>query len=336
MGLLPLLYHALRRRGVDDPLLTEFEAVYLRTRLRNRLLLDRAGLLLDRLAEAGIPSMLLKGAALVHPYYDGDPGLRPMADVDIAVPTGRAVEAVDVVRRAGWVPRGPVTPSFLRSNHAAVFDDPHGDQCDLHWHVFSECRRPGADDALWQASHERDLVGRRIRVLSPSDQLLHVCVHGARWACEPRLRWIADAWLILARSTIDWPRVVDQARRRRFVIRMRDSLGFLRERMAADVPDVVLAALSAHPTDRLERFESRVLRRRRGLWGTLPVFWCHHRRMHDGGAISAALTLPVYLQHVWGCPTLGAVPAAAVVRVVRRLARALRPTPVKARSAGSS
>jgi hypothetical protein len=281
--------------------------------------------LLDRLAEADIPSMVLKGAALVHPYYDGDPGLRPMADVDIAVPAGRILEAADVFRGAGWVPRDAITASFLRSNHAAVFDDSAGHQCDLHWHVFAECRRPDADDDLWRASQESELLGRPIRVLSPSDQLLHVCVHGARWACPPRLRWIADAYLIMARSVIDWRRVVDQARRRRYVLRMRESLGFLRERLAADVPDFVMADLAAHPVDRLERFESRILGRKRGLTGTFPVFWCHHRRMHDGGAISAALTLPAYLRHVWGCPTLGAVPAAAVARLAARLARAARP-----------
>jgi hypothetical protein len=40
--------------------------------------------------------------------------------------------------------------------------------------------------------------------------------------------------------------------------------------------------------------------------------------------LSAALTFPEYLQHAWGFSTLREVPAGALVRVVRRVGRALR------------
>jgi hypothetical protein len=322
--LFPLLYRNLRRERIDDSGWPKLKRMYLHTWSRNHMLFHHAGLLLDHLARAGIPTLLLKGAALVHTYYDGDIGLRPMNDLDLAVPATRATQAAEVLSHAGWSARYTITPSFLRIKHAGVFEGGGGRECDLHWHVFEECCRPGDDDDLWQASKEIEFSGRRTRVLSPSDQLLHVCAHGAKWAHEPGIRWIADAMLVLATGPIDWPRVVEQARRRRYVIRMRETLGFLHARMMAPVPDSVLDTLAARPVSRLERFESRILQREHRLLGQLLLYWCHHRRAHDGGALSAALTFPAYLRHAWGFATLREVPAGALARAARRIGRALR------------
>ena len=322
--LFPLLYRNLHRQGIDASWWPKLKGMYLHTWSRNYMLFHHAGLLLDHLARAGIPTLLLKGAALVHTYYDGDPGLRPMNDLDLAVPATKATQAAEVLRHAGWSARYTITPSFLRIKHAGAFEGGGGRDCDLHWHVFEECCRPGDDDDLWQASREIEFSGRRTRVLSPSDQLLHVCAHGAKWADEPGIRWIADAMLVLATAPIDWPRVVEQARRRRYVIRMRETLGFLHARMMAPVPESVLDALAAQPVSRLERFESRILQREHLLLGQLLLYWCHHRRAHDGGALSAALTFPDYLQHAWGFATLREVPAGALARAARRISRAFR------------
>jgi hypothetical protein len=191
--------------------------------------------------------------------------------------------------------------------------------------VFEECRRPDDDEDLWQASSEITFQGRRTRVLCPADQLLHVCVHGAKWMDEPGIRWIPDAMSILRAGALDWARVVAQARRRHYVLRMRELLAFLHGRMSAPVPESALRALAGAPVGRLERFERRVLGREHYEYrrlGRLPLYWCHHRRAHDGGAASAALTFAAYLRHVWGLTTVRAVPAAVLARARRRLRRA--------------
>jgi hypothetical protein len=317
--LVPLLYGNLKRRGISDPLLSTLQVGYLEAWSRNRWRLDHACLLLDRLSGAGIPTLLLKGAALVLTAYEGDGGLRPMADLDLAVPTARAGEALVVFRQAGWTPFHAITPSFLRVKHAGPFVDGAGRQCDLHWHVFEECCRPDDDDDLWRAAYAVECRGRATRVLSPSDQLLHVCVHGLKWASQPGIRWIADATRVLATAPIDWARVVAQARRRRYVLRMRESLAYLRERMAAPVPASVLAELALEPVSRLEHFERRVLGRPHRVLGQLPLYWCHHRRGRGGSALSAALTFPSYLRHAWDVATVSAVPGGLLTRAARRL-----------------
>lgn len=321
--LLPLLYRNLRRLGIVDPALGTLKASYATTWAQNQEIFRDVGLLLERLAVAGIPTLLLKGAALVHGGYGGDRGLRPMADFDVAVPVGRTREAVEVLGRAGWTPRYPVTPSFMRVKHAIAFESGARRPCDLHWYVFEECCRPGADDDLWRASVEIEFQGARTRVLSPPDLLLHVCVHGTKWAHTPGIRWIADAMTVLRHDPIDWPRVVEVARRRRYVLRMRETLGFLRERLAAPVPDSALGPLTQEPVGPLERFEYRVLRRDHRLLGQLPLYWCHHRRAHDGGPVSAALAFPTFLRHAWGLQTLREVPRGLLVRARRRLGRAI-------------
>ena len=55
---------------------------------------------------AGIPTLALKGAALIHSLYS-DLGQRPMNDLDILVPAGRAAEAAEVLRAEGYSWAGP-------------------------------------------------------------------------------------------------------------------------------------------------------------------------------------------------------------------------------------
>src|SRR3954451_2652105 len=53
------------------------------------------------MAQATEPVLVLKGAALAHLVY-GDPGLRPMRDVDLLVPTADTRRAVDLLTRCGF------------------------------------------------------------------------------------------------------------------------------------------------------------------------------------------------------------------------------------------
>jgi hypothetical protein len=244
-----------------------------------------------------------------------------MTDFDVAVPTTAAAAAITVLERHGWTRAYPVDASFLRVKHAALLRDAGGRGCDLHWHVFEECCQPDADDDLWRAAVDLRFEGRRTRALSPTDQLLHVCVHGLKWTPEGGVRWIADAMLILRAAVIDWPRLVEQAVRRRYVLRMRDALAYLQAQLGAPVPDAALSALAARPVDALERLEGRVLRREHRLLGQLPLYWCHHRRAATAGPLAAAVTFPQYLQHAWGLGSMRQVPAGLLARGWRRVRR---------------
>jgi Uncharacterised nucleotidyltransferase len=322
--LLPLLGANLRRLGIDDSMLASFDAARSQTAAENRGLFDATRRLLLALRNAGIETLVLKGAALAVAYYR-DPGLRPMTDVDVLVPPARAEAAVDVLRSAGWAPKTiGVTPASLEVQHARPFVDVDGRQCDLHWHTYWEDCRPGADDELWAASIRLDFEGTPTRMLGPADQLLHLCVHGSRPVRWPPLLWIPDVLLLLRAGGVDWPRLVTQAARRGFALRTRAMLGYLSNALAAPIPADALARLQAVPISRGERLEFYAGNHRQGLLGELPSYWAKYRRSRPGTGHGSPLAFVRFLQQVWEMESLAQVAGGVLARTRKRLRITLR------------
>jgi hypothetical protein len=321
--LLPLLYANLRELEVRCPLVEEAEREYRRTASRNAALFDRGRALIQELATDGVATLVLKGAALAGRYYR-DAGLRPMTDIDILIPIKALFPALAACRRAGWTPKGVLTSSLIRTRHAVPFGTADGFTCDLHWRVFAEPAPPGADEALWAASTEMDFHGASTRALSPADQLLHVCVHGARWAPVPAIWWITDAIAIIRAGDLSWSRLVSRAVTYRFVLRLREALHYLSNHHGAAVPGDVRETLRTLPVSALERFEWRVIG---SVLGGLPTHWCNHRRSGEGIGMRGLLGFPLYLRDVWGLKSAGELPRAVTIRAVARVAAALRGLP---------
>jgi hypothetical protein len=279
--------------------------------------LQRATEIVDALARAGIRSIALKGLALIVTCYR-DAGARPMGDVDLLVPAELAVPAAEVLRGAGWTARHALTPAFLEVKHAAPFVGEQGEELDVHWRVFEEACAPEADEAWWAASRAVDVRGTRFGVLAPADQLLHVCVHGAKWTWRPAIHWIADAVSIVRAGDVDWARLVAQARARRFTLRARETLEFLAASMQAPIPREVLMELAGVSPSALERFEYRVHSGAHPRLGELPRYWCNYLRSRPGGVLRP-LGFARYLQRAWELPSLADVPARALALAARRL-----------------
>jgi hypothetical protein len=316
--LLPLVWANLTAQGVRDARLDGLATLYDTTRSRTGALLACAALLLEALHSAGIPTLALKGVALVVHHYR-DAGVRPMSDFDVLVPTSAGRAAAEALQAAGWTPRHPVRPRDIRLTHSAVFDDAHGHAVDLHWHVFAESCRPRDDDAFWAHAVALQVDGVHTRALAPADQLLHVCVHGEKWALVPGIRWVADAVVVLRSGEVDWRRLVQQATRHRFVLRLRRQLAYLRAAVAAPVPDDVMAALSDAVPSRLERVEQALGVRERLSSSSLLAHWFTHARSAPLGLVGSSLSFPRYLLAIWHLDGAGALLGAAMTRVVRRL-----------------
>ena len=101
--LLPLIYRNLSSRPAIGPVLGRMRGVYRRTWVLNTIQLGEGERAIAVLDEQGIPTMLLKGAAMVA-RWTGDSGVRMMADYDVLVPRDRALEAVELLREGGWRP----------------------------------------------------------------------------------------------------------------------------------------------------------------------------------------------------------------------------------------
>ncbi|MFH1303080.1 MAG: nucleotidyltransferase family protein, partial [Planctomycetota bacterium] len=105
----------------------------------------------------------------------------------------------------------PVSHDKLSLNvrHGHEFNNPMGQSLDLHWHVVAGCCYPGADREFWDMAISISGYDVPTKSLCPTDQLLHVCVHGAKWNSIPSIRWVADAFVIVnsSSSQIDWNRL---------------------------------------------------------------------------------------------------------------------------------
>jgi len=195
---------------------------------------------------------------------------------------------------------GELTESFRRFRHAIALEHESGRQLDLHWHVLCDCCRKGADDDFWAASAPLEFHGISVRALAPSDQFLHVAVHGMEWNEVAPIRWIADAITVLRNSPgLDWERIVKQTERRRMAPRMRDALHYLASRMEAPIPEGVLRRLDSLPVTRAERLEYERLVRPHDLQKPLDAWRAIYQRHRRSAATRNPIDFVRFMRHYW-------------------------------------
>jgi hypothetical protein len=327
--LLPLLHANLRALGVEDPLMDRLKGIRQRTWYANQVLFRDLAALLRTFHGAGMETMVLKGAALATLHYL-DVGLRPMTDFDILVRPSDAAEAIRMLTETGWIAknRPPTTrlDRYCGYIHSIPFWRQDNVECDLHWHVLPECCNDGADDAFL-----RDAVPLRIhdvetRALSPTFQILHACIHGARWNEVPPLRWIVDTMMVLrsAGGAVDWELLFREAVEWRLVLPLREALGYFVSLLNAPIPADLLAHLARQPVSTLQRMEYRVRTSKPGLTGFLPEATLRHLTYSRRAWPMRIATLPRAYQYAWKVDQLRKVPYYAVMKSARRIVKAIR------------
>ena len=327
--LLPLLYRNMRTHNMIDPLMNILKGVYRSTWYKNQLIFYNMATLLRYFHEAGIKTMILKGAALTLLYYK-DYALRPMQDFDVMVPSENILDAINLLQDLRWT---PITGSleelvdvYLFSRHAYSFINAAGRECDLHWHLLYECLDNNADDDFWSGAISTIINNVPTYALNSADQLFHVCVHGVRWNYVPPLRWVADAMMILNTSPkIDWNRLIVQARKRHLILPLRDALLYLRDLLHAPLPSGVLQTIQNMPVSNIEFGRECVSSsgpsepERTGWLGILPEFWSYYSRR--AGSIRLSRRLADFieiLQLIWKLDHPWQVPFWAALKMMRR------------------
>jgi len=299
MRLLPLVYRNLGAEAFDPEVAGRMKGIYRRSWSHNQMLFRRAAEAIDTLSEAGIETMVLKGASLSLLAYDS-PGVRPMDDVDVLVPIGRRVEAVEVMRAAGWRPEKADAEAWAEVHHSMGIDGPDGGNVDLHWFALWQ---PARDEPLWGGAVPLELSGTRTLAPCSADQLLLVCVHGTPWSPLPPFRWIADAAAVIrsAGEDLDWDRLVSEAERRQLTAAAAAALGYLRDEFDLAVPASVINRLRAAPASRHERAAFRAACRPDGPLRTLRMAWDRYRRLRDLDTGAPRPTgFPSFARRFWG------------------------------------
>jgi len=328
--LLPLLYHNLYRCGCDDPLMGRLKGVYRMNWVKTQTLFARMPPIVHALADAGFEPMLLKGALLGIQYYR-NPALRPMMDLDLAVPSQDAWRAIAMLIEMGWKPHWKPTPELVRFRHAMPFYGPNGEEFDLHWRSLLEFTDAQADEEFRAHTAPFEFLDRRLRVPDATRTLFHTVMHGVRWNPEPPIRWIADAVSILqtSASEIDWNDMTEFAIRWKLTHRLYLGLDYLKRYFDAPVPDDVVARLARHRRTYVERIEAHALlcdacavygKGRRPVW--LPVAG-YVRFATARHPIRMMLDFSRFLRFDWGLDRRRQIPQHVFRSIRNRALRAL-------------
>jgi len=266
--LVPCIYRNVRSLGGDDPILDRMKGVYRRAWVSNRLRLSACEELLGILNGAGIPSVLLKGAAVLV-RWTSDIGLRPMDDVDVLVRREQGRVALAHLLGAGYktvaIRADRYTDREFRKAHAVQLRDPAGMHIDLHWRALLNGRARDQDRTFWDLALPVRLADSTTHVLSPEDHLYHTCAHAAVWNDGARIDWAADATMILREvgSQFDWDRFVAHARRDGIDLPVRTFVALLRDLLNIPVPRMVDRQLGSFRPQLIGRLDLALRRRAR-------------------------------------------------------------------------
>jgi hypothetical protein len=320
--LLPLLYTNLHAHGIDDPLIGRLKGFYRLTWYKNQTLFHEIEAPLRAFHDAGIPTMLLKGAALTLRYYQ-DYGMRPMRDFDVAVPEQDVSLALSLLQKLGWRhlknKTGASLELVLAASHATGFSN-NKSQLDLHSRIgfnFWHYELPNA----WKDSIPVQWNGIETLAMHPAEMLIHICVHGLAWNPVPPLRWIADtAVLLRAEPTLDWARVSARAQEAHLTLPLYTAIHYLTTVLDLDIPTSVLLELEGAPTTQIERFRMKYALQPGGVPSRVLRLYDQYtnvrRRQNTPPSLYGFLR---YLQQVWGVEHVWQTPLYGMKRLGRFL-----------------
>jgi hypothetical protein len=191
--------------GLHDPQAAAHELRF--TALAHTLPLEA---LLERtvsvLGGAGIPTRVLKGAAVAHLDYP-DPGLRSYVDVDVLVPADCFDKAVAVMVAEGHGRRGlpQRRPGYdRRFGKDVTFITSTGRGIDLHRTLtFGPFGLGLPLNQLWREGQTFQFGAQKYLSLPPVERFLSVCVHAALGGMPARLVPLRDVAQMAMMSRID-------------------------------------------------------------------------------------------------------------------------------------
>jgi predicted component of type VI protein secretion system len=169
---------------------------------------------LHRFTVSGINVLLTKGPALSVRCY-GKPDMRQYGDLDLIVREADMRRATQAMIDLAYEPRIPLSAiDAKKSPGEYVFRKP-GTNVLIEFHTERTFRYHPRRLPIEKVFQRRAFVaidGRDVPTLSLEDELVLICVHGAKHFWE-RLMWIADvAALISAKQAPDWSRAMAAAR----------------------------------------------------------------------------------------------------------------------------
>lgn len=173
--------------------------------LRNLRIYRELADLTQKLNDAGIDSIALKGTYLARFVYP-ELGLRPMRDLDILVPKEDVVRAFELLIASGYrqVSHSHESTWLILGHHLPGLKSPSGILIELHHGLVSPNQGEFLPD-IWQRRIMRKIGETPVYFLCPEDLLLHLCLHAAlehKFNLGPLA--LTDIAFLIGTHAIDW------------------------------------------------------------------------------------------------------------------------------------
>lgn len=202
-GLGPLVWSLLDARGAREalpgPLQAYLEEDFALSRQRNHILLGDLAAILHAAAQIGIEVVPLKGSLLALLCYD-DPGLRPMADIDLLVRPQDQLSLMEVVQRHGYVLTRKRSRHTVLSRAGKTASDVvrlgehpgNPMNVEIHDHIAGDYwgLRYRLTESMWASSSPGRLAEAPARLLSRMALMKHLLIHAATNMMDRTLRAI--------------------------------------------------------------------------------------------------------------------------------------------------
>ena len=168
--------------------------------------------LFDSFAAAGIEVLVIKGPVLSARCY-GNPGFRQYGDLDLVVRDRDILRSTELMMNLGYEPSVPVAAIRAKKVPGEYVFRQSRTKLLVEFHTeltFRYHPRPLPVEKLFSRQARVSIDAHEIPALSPEDELLLICIHGAKHLWE-KLGYIADVAAFVSEQQLDWERVMSAA-----------------------------------------------------------------------------------------------------------------------------
>ena len=329
--LLPLLYKRLSFLGVDDASIKILKGVYRSTWYKNQLLLENIAKPIQALSSASVDMILLLGTPLIWLYYK-DNGVRPIADVHVRFHPEQIGKAIKVLGNIGWLLKTDSFNNYIINKTDFLFrksDILSNSACNKIkknqsvplYGIYKKL-----DDPFWENTIPIQFKGIPVRVMNPTDFLIHIFVHGVIWKSPLDFKWITDAYTIIKNkdTEIDWSRIMKQTQQKQLVLPVKNALIYLQEELNSPIPNNVIRSLKDMPVSSVQIKEFETFTKPVGFIGSFREKWYQYIRFSqtiDPASKPNAIKYLEYLRDIWELDHFRQSPFALMKRGIKNIFR---------------
>lgn len=213
---------------------------------RNLILQNRALKIIQEFKKENIDFLILRGLYLAFGIYS-NPGLRPMADIDILIKKRDLDRMVKILRKLGYI------KSLIKAKRIHLcgidFRNENNIWIDIHWDLCKYEKFKGIidmTDDFWNRVCEFNLEGIPVKTLSIEDHILYTSFHYALGHLLQQTQCIYDLFYLIDDRQVKWKDIIDNAYKYKINIPLYYSLFKASQITNLKLPDFVLKRLEPH------------------------------------------------------------------------------------------